>query len=188
MKSDYFERIQKLEKTRDLKKNINKIIRNKKFTEDEKKEKIKEVSNFSYKTIDIILNPKETYIKSGFPSYDITSDTNEIKRLKERLETEKIKTTKKTSEFKFNDFTLEFNIEDNRIRFHYDFKPDETIRNNLKKHGYKWSKTQSAWQTELTENAYYSLNHLLSKLLNKDEINQDLQDFLNKYKFKDWFT
>ncbi len=50
-------------------------------------------------------------------------------------------------------FTAIINNEENRLQLVFDDKPDENIRNILKKNGFRWSGRFKAWQRQLTENA-----------------------------------
>ena len=57
------------------------------------------------------------------------------------------------------------NKEENRLQLIFAGKPEETTREFLKKHGYKWSPRNTAWQRQLTPNATWDFNnYVLPKL------------------------
>lgn len=43
----------------------------------------------------------------------------------------------------------------------FDGKPPQEQREILKKHGFRWSPTQEAWQRQLTSNAEYSIDYVI---------------------------
>lgn len=43
----------------------------------------------------------------------------------------------------------------------FDGKPPQEQREILKKHGFRWSPTQEAWQRQLTPNAEYSIDYVI---------------------------
>jgi len=61
------------------------------------------------------------------------------------------------------------NKEINRIQIIFDNIPDEDIRKSLKSRGFHWSRRESAWQREFTENAIKATNILIRDVLNKEQ-------------------
>jgi len=55
--------------------------------------------------------------------------------------------------------------EDDRIRFTFDGKPPETIRYELKRGGFRWSPTNSAWQRQLTANGIHAARYFAKQVL-----------------------
>ena len=96
----------------------------------------------------------------GFPSYDVTSDTTEIRRLKKQLEKAKAFQQDKAAaksgadtNHAFDGGSISLDYDDNRLRIHYDDKPDPETITKLKQNGFRWSPRNKAWQAQLTGNA-----------------------------------
>lgn len=58
-------------------------------------------------------------------------------------------------------FKIERNKDVNRLQLKFDGKPPQEQREILKKHGFRWSPTQEAWQRQLTPNAEYSIDYVI---------------------------
>ena len=56
------------------------------------------------------------------------------------------------------------NIELDRLQLKFPDKPTPEIIALLKKNAFKWSPTQKVWQRQLTSNAIYAANHVLTQL------------------------
>jgi len=65
----------------------------------------------------------------------------------------------------YDGFKVVISYSDERIRIIHDEKPDREVINNIKKHGFRWSPFNTAWQRKLTNNAIY----VTFKILLKDE-------------------
>ena len=52
------------------------------------------------------------------------------------------------------------NTEIMRLQLVFDGKPSDDVRAALKKHGFRWSPKNEAWQRQLTDNARYALRSL----------------------------
>lgn len=59
-------------------------------------------------------------------------------------------------EIEFCGGTVVKNYAENRLQIMYDDKPDRTTIDKLKKHGFRWSPSNSAWQRFLNVNSYYA--------------------------------
>ncbi len=100
----------------------------------------------------------------GFASYSLTNNNANIRRLEER-----VKVLEKSSSLE--DRTTEFawgkvreNKEINRIQFLFDGKPDQAIRDLMKKSGFRWAPSEDAWQRQWTGNAVYAAREAIKKL------------------------
>lgn len=90
-----------------------------------------------------------------FPSYELTSINGKIKRVKERIEhITKLLTEKPFEDFEFEGGKVVANYTEDRLQVIFDNKPDEEIRATMKSNGFRWAPSQSAWQRQLTRNAY----------------------------------
>ena len=106
-------------------------------------------------------------IRQGWqPHFDTTNTNAEIKRLKSRLEKlqkakEEGTTETTTADTEGNElFTVVKNTEIMRLQLIFDGKPEEEVRNILKKNGFRWSPHYGAWQRQLTDNALFSLKRV----------------------------
>lgn len=103
------------------------------------------------------------------PSYALSNDTAEIKRIKDRIaKIEKLKAeADNPAENKYpqvDGVEVVENAEAMRIQLKFDGKPDETTRNILKSNGFRWSPSFGAWQRQLTSNGIYSTKKVLKQL------------------------
>lgn len=105
---------------------------------------------------------KNDWAKFGL--FDTTNINAEIRRLKARLE--KLESVKDagTKEESNDLFTVIENVEIMRLQLLFDGIPDESIRDILKRHGFRWSPKNKAWQRQLTDNARYSLKQVKEQL------------------------
>lgn len=58
--------------------------------------------------------------------------------------------------------TVVDNLEADRIQIFFDEKPDEDVRKELKRQGWRWSPKAGAWQRKRTTNSVQSARHILS--------------------------
>ena len=56
------------------------------------------------------------------------------------------------------------NTDNMRLQLIFDGKPEPEVREILKKNGFRWAPSQSAWQRQLTNNAKYALKEVMSEL------------------------
>lgn len=83
----------------------------------------------------------------GFPSYLLSNNLAEIKRLESRLL--KVKRAQETAPEETeteSGIRIEKCPQDNRIRIYFPGKPEEEIRSLLKAHGFRWSPRLQVWQ------------------------------------------
>lgn len=147
------DKIDGLEKQKELAKDLNKFFRKGGKTEDYDGE----ITETLRKEIDFL-------IRQGYdPCISTTNMNAEIRRLKERLESLKKAKEEGTTETITEDsagnelFKVIKNTEIMRLQLIFDGKPSDQVREVLKKNGFKWSPKNGAWQRQLTDNALYSL-------------------------------
>lgn len=85
-----------------------------------------------------------------------------LKRLAEEAEA---LASKEDREYTFDDITIEECYSENRVRIYFPGKPDDEMRENLKRHGFRWAPSMGCWQ------AY--INHWTLRFVN--EITQSNQ-------------
>ena len=150
------EKIATLEHSKELMKDLNKFFR-----------KGGKIEDYNGEITEKLKSHIDFMIRQGWqPQFDTTNTNVEIKRLKARLEklqkTKEEGTTETTTEDTEGNelFTVVKNTEIMRLQLIFDGKPEEEVRNILKKNGFRWSPHYGAWQRQLTDNALYSLKRV----------------------------
>lgn len=98
--------------------------------------------------------------KQPFPSYALTNNSAEIRRLKQRIEKLTVNQEVGFVGWTFDGGEVVANSEENRLQILFDEKPDEQKRSVLKGNGFKWSPSQGAWQRQLNDNAIYAASRM----------------------------
>jgi curved DNA-binding protein CbpA len=139
-------------------KKVNKIIRSKKLTDQQKIDKI--LSN------DLITKPElaEKIVRERI-MLSYTSVKNKIKSLKEKIATLELKAQQgelsdEDRTFEYDDVTIFFNTDADRIQIFFRSFPSEDIRKTLKGSGFKWSRKNKAWQRQITDNTVSAINRI----------------------------
>lgn len=145
------DKLQELERTQEMMKEGNKIIR----SGDDVRNRLLALG-WKEKVINEVLATGNWW-GVGFPKFMLTNNAAEIRRLKERLKGEEIRANvlEKTdaSQLVFEGGYIEPHEQDNRLRIFFDDIPDAEIRQKLKGMGFRWSPSNKAWQRQLTVNA-----------------------------------
>jgi len=100
----------------------------------------------------------------GFAGYQLTNNSANIRRMKERLTELESRTGQETTEKEHQEFTVVENVEENRIQVIFPGKPDEEIRGHLKYHGFRWSPRNMAWQRHLNNAGRYAVECVIKKI------------------------
>ncbi len=96
-----------------------------------------------------------------FPSYYLTSNNGKIKGAKQRLLEVSKKQQAVTKEVaRESGVTIVENVEADRLQMLFNGKPSVAIISDLKKNGFRWSPTNSAWQAFLTPNAKWKCENI----------------------------
>ena len=103
--------------------------------------------------------------------YELTNNNAKIKNTKARIaQLERLKNEAETaaeqpkSEYNTDLFEVVENAEIMRLQLIFDGKPDEETRAVLKKNGFRWSPSNTAWQRQLTDNAKYAVKRVIEEL------------------------
>ena len=145
----------------------NKIIKSK-ATDEEKVKKLIE-SGWSEENAIKLTTPSNWSGSVGFPSYQLTSNTTEMRRIIDRvidIHSRALKAADMDTKTDYSDygFEVERNTDINRLQLKFPGKPDASVREVLKSNGFRWSPREGAWQRQLTGNAEYSLKRVMEKL------------------------
>ena len=86
-----------------------------------------------------------------FPSYLLTNNNANIRRVRQRIEELSHKT--EFVGWTFPGGEAKVNEAENRLQLIFEDKPDADTRQALKSEGFKWAPSQGAWQRQLNQNA-----------------------------------
>jgi len=160
-------KIEAAEKKQEFMKAINKIVRSKKPVED----RVKLLMDYGDKTITeatarrFVTEPNG-HGGLGFPSYELTNNGANIRRMKERIvELEKEAARPEVPERIIGDnIRVVENRDENRIQFIFPDKPAQWIRDLLSSRGFNWSRYEGAWQRQLTGNARWTTEQIIKEI------------------------
>lgn len=100
----------------------------------------------------------------GFASYRLQNNNANIARIKKRIEFLENQAGKATQEIEINGVLLVENTEANRLQLFFSGIPAEEIRKKLKQNGFRWCRSEGAWQRHLTPWAIRIARDLLQSL------------------------
>ena len=100
----------------------------------------------------------------GYPDYALRNNNANIHRIEIRLKNLKSVKEKGTTETENQFFKVIENTELMRLQLIFDGKPEQKVRDILKKNGFKWAPSQSAWQRQLTSNSQFALERVIEQL------------------------
>lgn len=110
-------------------------------------------------------NTNRSYNK-GYPSYRLTNNSANIRRIEQRVNQLKAQATKPVTDKVVNGVRIFENTEANRLQMIFDCKPSAEVRQLLKSHGFRWSPTEGAWQRHISRQAMYSAESIAESLNN----------------------
>lgn len=97
-----------------------------------------------------------------YPSWQLSSNNAEIRRVKERIQTLTRQREKGYIGWEFDGGTVDANQTVNRLQIFFESKPDADIRELLKNNGFRWSPKAGAWQRQLNDNAIYAADRIVA--------------------------
>jgi len=154
------EKLQNLKDSHTLMIQGNKIIKNKKLSEDQKIAELIKIGLEENRAKDK-LKP-DCMNNIGFPGYALTNSSANIKRVEERIKQLEKRSADQTKEYQIGNIQIVDSVEDNRIMIYFPGVPDEKIRTRLKSEGFRWSPKNGAWQAY--RSAAYKIPGLITYL------------------------
>lgn len=160
------DKIDTLTKSQEMMKTANKVIRNKKLAEVEKVDELCAIG-YNEETAILLLHPKYDWYGQGFPSYQLSLNLAKIKDAEARMKRYAAMAQRATDgdevhEYAWGKLVVAFG--DERYRFMFDGKPEQEVIDLMKSNAFKWSRSNSAWQRQITSNAKYAVNRIIEQL------------------------
>ena len=155
------DKVEKLTAMQELMKAANAIIRKKSLSEVEKVDELVALGMSEKYAMALLAEPQYNFERKGFQPYQLTNNLAKIKDTQARLNrlTAIASTPDRTIELE--GVTVELCNSEERIRLHFEGKPDPEMITKLKQAAFKWSPRNMAWQRQLTSNALYATKRLL---------------------------
>jgi len=104
---------------------------------------------------------REEVKKQEHTTYELNYISADIRRVKARIEELEELEKIKFNEIKIKNGIVIHNKEKNRIQILFDEIPEEEIRENLKRRGFKWARTDKAWQRLFNKKSINEVNWLI---------------------------
>lgn len=95
-----------------------------------------------------------------YPAYALSNNNQEIHRIKKRLETLTQNREVGFQGWEFDGGKVVANDDKNRLKIFFDEIPPAEVREALKGHGFRWARSEGAWQRQLSSNAIYAARHI----------------------------
>lgn len=155
------DKVEKLTALQELMKAANAIIRKKSLAEVEKVDELVALGMSEKMAMQLLEEPQYSFLKKGFQPYQLTNNLAKIKDTQARLD--RLTTIASTPDrtIELEGVTVELCNSEERIRLHFEGKPDSDMIAKLKQAAFKWSPRNMAWQRQLTSNALYATKRLL---------------------------
>ncbi|MFW5910908.1 MAG: LPD23 domain-containing protein, partial [Thiohalospira sp.] len=168
------------EQVQERMKQANKIIRDQKRTEDEKRRALVDEVGLSESQADGALSP-DFAGRKGFAQPTLNNNNAQIKRLRQRLS--EIQDQKQAAEDTGGEVEAEFDggrvtadFGERRLRVEHDQKPAQETRDALKAAGFRWSRANGAWQATLNNRAIREAEKITGAALGVDQSGNDRGD------------
>jgi len=139
---------------------VNKVIRAKKLTDEQKVEKLGSMGIPA--SVSEILKRPDCFGNIGFASYKLTNANARIRSSEKRLkELEKRATAQSKENERADGVRIVENVQENRLQVFFPGKPEASIREKLKANGFRWAPSNGCWQAYLNNNSKYKLERFV---------------------------
>lgn len=101
--------------------------------------------------------------RAGIPAYALSNNNAQIQRVKQRIEQLQAMDEHPGSQEQIGDITIVDNADENRVQIIFPAKPDDDIRQDLRQSGFRWSRTNGAWQRNRGKHSMYSAREIARK-------------------------
>lgn len=94
--------------------------------------------------------------REGFPSYALTNNNANIRRIEQRIKDLKAQAQRESKSVEGNGYTYHEDTDENRVMFRFPGKPEKEVREMLSGYGFRWSPSRTAWVRQLTGNGVFA--------------------------------
>lgn len=150
------EKIARLEKRQDLMRDANKALRKALKTGDDSP--LLDLG-FSEKAIAELKTP-DFCGRIGFANYQLTNNSANIRRLKQRLSTVQANANREEREYSIGQFRIVENPSENRVQLFFPKELLPKVKDRLKAHGFRFSWENTCWQRHLSNGAIYEAKEI----------------------------
>ena len=112
--------------------------------------------------------------KQEHTTYELNYISADIRRVKARIEELEELEKLEFKDIKLTNGLIIHNKEKNRIQILFDEIPEAEIREKLKKRGFKWARTDKAWQRLFNKKSIYEVNWLIKDCVLEVESNEEM--------------
>lgn len=137
-------KIAKLVAYQEQMKSANKIVRASKLSDLDKIDGLVHLGISRDKAKYIVTN------KILFPGYALTNNNAKINATKKQLDKAEALASKDDREYTIDDLTIDECYSENRVRIYFPGKPDDEMRTNLKRNGFRWAPSMGCWQAYIS--------------------------------------
>lgn len=113
----------------------------------------------------IIVENAIAYVRELNKQSSIITERHKFFKLAEMAkavcEVQEVRSNKEDTEIFFDGGRVIKNYSEDRVQIVFDTKPQPDVISNLKHNGFRWSPRFSAWQRQLTNNAYYAVSRVV---------------------------
>lgn len=129
------------------------------------------MDDYDARAFDEKIRNRPSYAQQPYPSFTLTNNNANIRRIEKRIKElrkrdDMLSARNEESDspalngWQFNGGSVVMNAEANRIQILFDEKPNEELRTELKRNGFKWAPSQGAWQRHLNSNGLYAVKRM----------------------------
>lgn len=159
------DKLDNLTRTQEMMKAANKIIRDKKLAEVEKVDELVALG-FSEQTSLKLMEP-DFCGRIGFADYALRNNLAKIKDTEAKIKRHAAMAQAEDVEKEYPWGTFRKDFSDERYRFIFDGKPKQEVIDLMKRHAFKWSRANMAWQRQITPNSTFTVKHYVLPELEK---------------------
>ena len=159
-------KLEDLQKSQEMMKRANKVVRDKKLAEVEKVDELVAIG-FPEDTAMRIMDPSHGWWGAGFAPFELSNNNARIKDTEAKIARHASMAQHEDEEQEYPWGTFRVDYSDERYRFIFNGIPDEDVRKMLKENAFKWSRQNEAWQRQITGNAKYAAKRIIEYLNTK---------------------
>jgi len=159
-------KLDNLQRSHEMMKAINAIVKNKKLSDAEKIDQIN-ATGFTDRAVSLLIPDRLGRV--GFPDYSLSNSNQNMKSVKDRIAQLEKRSTQETTERELNGVRIVDNVEENRLQAFFPGKPSDEIRGRLKHSGFRWSPSNGCWQAYRNRWALDRLNEICESMVQSIE-------------------